>query len=132
MGSWGLATGEMFKATSSRAPEKHLLEYRIKTGVFIGLSPFPVALMYTGVQQDSSAYSRIHGYQLPCKLLFLVSITPPITSPEFTPFSYIKTNEKFQCSSNVCKMTSLHRLSNANEHSGFASYKIELHSHFMN
>ena len=39
----GLATGKMFNATPSRAPEKPLLEHRIKIGVVIGLFPFAVA-----------------------------------------------------------------------------------------
>ena len=38
----GLAIGKMFKATPSRAPEKPVLEHRIKIGVFIGFLPFAV------------------------------------------------------------------------------------------
>ena len=38
----GFARGKIFEATSSRAPEKPLLEHRIKVGVFIGLFPFAV------------------------------------------------------------------------------------------
>ena len=37
MGAWGLATGNTFITTPSRAPEKPFLEHRIQIGVFIRL-----------------------------------------------------------------------------------------------
>ena len=51
-----------------------------------------------------------------CSFQSVGDITHPISSPEFTPCSYIKTNEKFKYPSNVCKMNSLSRLPNANQH----------------
>ena len=58
MGTWGLVTGKIFKATPSRALEKHLLEHKIKAGVLICLF---LLLLYecileysTGIQENSS------------------------------------------------------------------------------